>query len=176
MAPVRVVLSRTIIAYYDPIRPSRRHGATSRGHRLYATPSLCGSAEATRETFPPFPAVLSLRAIDPTPVGPPPHSRFLGAGDNRLPRVRTESPPTFPPLPAIPGGGLSRRCIVRFMLRPAGLPRPPGWLRRGECTHSPCLLRTFVTLALVPRPHGRGMRVRLDGRTGNLPSSGLPPD
>ena len=70
MAPVRVVLSRTIIAYYDPIRPSRRHGATSRGHRLYATPSLCGSAEATRETFPPFPVVLSPRAADLTPVGP----------------------------------------------------------------------------------------------------------
>jgi len=38
--------------------------------RLYAAPSLCGSAEATRETFPTFPLVLSTRAVDPTPVGP----------------------------------------------------------------------------------------------------------
>ena len=38
--------------------------------RLYAAPSLCGSAEATRETFPTFPVVLSARAVDPTPVGP----------------------------------------------------------------------------------------------------------
>ena len=47
--------------------------------RLYAAPSLCGSAEATRETFPTFTAVLSLHAADPTPVGPP-----------RLPVVRTQ--------------------------------------------------------------------------------------
>ena len=72
------MLSRSILAYYDPIRPSRRHVAISRDHRLYATPSLCGSAEATHETFPPFPAVLSLRAADPTPVGSPPPPVVLG--------------------------------------------------------------------------------------------------
>jgi hypothetical protein len=44
LAPVRVVLSRSISAYYDPIRQSRRHAAISRSVRLYATPSLCGSA------------------------------------------------------------------------------------------------------------------------------------
>ncbi len=37
---------------------------------LYAAPSLCGKASATRETFPTFPVVLSPRAVDPTPVGP----------------------------------------------------------------------------------------------------------
>jgi hypothetical protein len=70
LAPVRVVLSRSLLAYYDPIRQSRRHAATSRASRLYAAPSLCGSAEATRETFPTFAAVLSTRAADRTPVGP----------------------------------------------------------------------------------------------------------
>ena len=70
MAPARVLLSRSITAYYDPIRQSRRHPRTSRGHRLYPGPSLCGSAEATRETFPTFPGVLSPRAADLTPVGP----------------------------------------------------------------------------------------------------------
>lgn len=70
LAPVRVLLSRSIVAYYDPIRQSRRHAATSRPCRLYAAPSLCGSASATRETFPTFPAVLSVRAVDLAPVGP----------------------------------------------------------------------------------------------------------
>src|SRR5207245_9258434 len=69
LSPVRVLLSRSIVAYSDPIRRSRRHAAISRPCRLYAAPLLCGSAEATHETFPTFPAVLSLRAVDPTPVG-----------------------------------------------------------------------------------------------------------
>ena len=68
LAPVRVVLSRSINAYYDPIRQSRRHAATSR-LRLYAAPSLCGSASATRETFPNFTAVLSMHADDCTTGG-----------------------------------------------------------------------------------------------------------
>jgi len=62
-------LSRSITAYYDPIRQSREHAAISRHCRLYAAPSLCGSASATRETFPTFTAALSTRAIDHTPVG-----------------------------------------------------------------------------------------------------------
>ena len=54
LAPARVLLSRTLIAYSDPIRQSHRHAAPSRPRRLYATPSLCGSASATRGTFPTF--------------------------------------------------------------------------------------------------------------------------
>ena len=72
LAPDRVLLSRPIRAYYDPIRRSRRHTGISRPSRLYPAPSLCGSASATRETFPSFPPALSLRAVDPTPVGPRP--------------------------------------------------------------------------------------------------------
>jgi hypothetical protein len=70
LAPVRVLLSRTLVAYYDPIRQSRGHAATSRASRLYAASSLCGSAEAAHETFPTFTAVLSTRAVDRTPMGP----------------------------------------------------------------------------------------------------------
>jgi len=70
LAPVRVMLSRSLIAYYDPIRQSRRHAVLSRSGRLYTAPSLCGSAEAAHETFPTFTAVLSTRAADPTPAGP----------------------------------------------------------------------------------------------------------
>ena len=72
LAPVRVLLSRSIIAYPAPIRRSRRHAGISRLGRLYPAPSLCGSASATRETFPTFPVALSIRAVDPTPVGPRP--------------------------------------------------------------------------------------------------------
>src|SRR2546427_6389271 len=71
LAPARVMLSRSIVAYYDPIRQSRRHAATSRLGRLYAAPSLCGSASATRGTFPTFAAVPSMHVVDPAPTGPP---------------------------------------------------------------------------------------------------------
>ena len=95
LAPVRVMLSRSIVAYYDPIRQSRGHAATSRPSRLYAAPSLCGSASATHETFPTFTAVLSTRAVDPTPVGPRRPSRCARRRDTRLPRHISESPPTI---------------------------------------------------------------------------------
>jgi hypothetical protein len=78
LAPVRVLLSRSLIAYSDPIRQSRRHAGISRPCRLYPAPSLCGSASATRETFPTFPAALSIRAVDPTPVGPRPRPVVWG--------------------------------------------------------------------------------------------------
>ena len=54
-------------------------------HRLYAAPSLCGSAKATRGTFPTFAAVLSVHVADPTPVA----HRVLplySHGDSRLPQ------------------------------------------------------------------------------------------
>ena len=70
LAPARVLLSRTLNAYSDPIRQSRRHATISRHRRLYAAPSLCGSASATCGTFPTFATVLSSRAVTPTPVGP----------------------------------------------------------------------------------------------------------
>ena len=42
-----------------PIRPTRRHIATSPQGGLYAMPSLCGSAEATREWFRAFTTIPS---------------------------------------------------------------------------------------------------------------------
>ena len=91
LAPVRVMLSRSILAYYSPMRQSRRHAATSRPLRLYAAPSLCGSASATRETFPTFAAVLSLHAADPTPVVHRAFPLYSHSG-SRLPRIISESP------------------------------------------------------------------------------------
>jgi hypothetical protein len=176
LAPVRVMLSRSILAYYDPMRQSRRHAATSR-LRLYAAPSLCGSASATCETFPTFTTVLSMHAIDPTPVA----HRVLPLpfhGDSRLPRIITESPHHIARLcQQCLTGSPFRGCIVYVMVRPACLPSPPGWLRRDEviCS-SPRLLRYIVTPAFNAVRRRATLGIRLDGRTGNLPSSGLSPD
>src|SRR4051794_37973014 len=46
-----------------PIRPTRRHIATSPQGGLYAMPSLCGSAEATREWFRAFTTIPSRHAV-----------------------------------------------------------------------------------------------------------------
>ena len=177
LAPVRVVLSRSIVAYSDPIRQSRRHAAISRPRRLYAAPSLCGSAEATHETFPTFAAVLSTRAVDPTPVGPLRPPVVLVRKDARLPRIISESPPTSSGSASNPRRSSPfRRCIVRFMLRPVCLPGPPDWLRRGEVTcSSHRLLRYRVIPAFSAARRRAPLGIRLDGRTGNLPSSGLHP-
>ena len=150
LAPVRVMLSRSISAYYDPIRQSRRHATTSRHCRLYVAPSLCGSAEATHETFPTFATVLSTRAVDPTPVVRRPVP-LCWTGDARLPPRNTESPPPLPASASNPRRTLVfRRCIVRFMLRPACLPSPPDWLRQSEVTCASLrLLRTLSSPLLT---------------------------
>jgi hypothetical protein len=178
LAPARVLLSRAIVAYSDPIRQSRRHAALSRPRRLYAAPSLCGSASATRETFPTFPAVLSTRAVDLAPVSPLHPPVIPWHSDTRLPRSVSESPLTTP----VSASNLRRvvnfrRCIVRFMLRPACLPRPPDWLRRDAIISSGTSpSEDCVTPALDAIRRRTALGVRLDGRTGNLPSSGLSPD
>jgi hypothetical protein len=70
-----------------------------------------------------------------------------------------------------------RGCIVLVMLRPARLPSPPDWLRQDEVTcSSPRLLRYVVTPAFGVVCHQTTLGVRLDGRTGNLPSLGLSPN
>ena len=78
-----------------PIRPTRRHIATSPHSGLYAMPSLCGSAEATREWFRAFavhsfPTCRSLRprgawrCVYPVPSRralPSPRDQRLGTPD-----------------------------------------------------------------------------------------------
>ena len=104
LAPVRVLLSRSLIAYYDPIRQSRGHAATSRQSRLYATPSLCGSASATRGTFPTSAAGLSARAAVPTPVGPLRRPVSIGAAVPGFLDLAASRHPQPPSLPAMPDG------------------------------------------------------------------------
>lgn len=132
LAPVRVLLSRSISAYYDPIRQSRRHATISRLCRLYVAPSLCGSAKATHETFPTFATALSTRTVDPTPV--------VRCSLPLCSRQRCQASPSGYGVATTlarlcqqyPAGIGFRRCIVRFMLRPARLPCPPDWLRPNE--------------------------------------------
>ena len=84
----------------------------------------------------------------------------------------------LPPLPAIPDGAFYfGAASFSLFSRPACLPSPPGWLRQDETTYlSPCLLRYLVTPAFGAVRHRTALGIRLDGRTGNLPSSGLSPD
>ena len=84
-------------------------------YRLYAAPSLCGSASATRRTFPTFTTVLSMHVADPTPAV----RRILplySYDDSRLPQSMNESSPAIPSLPAILTGyaisGLHRSLDV----------------------------------------------------------------
>ena len=156
LAPVRVLLSRSLLAYSDPIRQSPRHAATSRLGRLYAAPSLCGHASATGETFPPFAAVLSSRAVAPTPAGPRRLSRYSARRDTRLPRFLTESPPASARLcQQSPTGDLisalhhSRYAAARGFAEPSWLATtggsPGGSPRPAEVPLSLPLLAPSVT-------------------------------
>ena len=63
------------------------------------------------------------------------------------------------------------------MLRPARLPSPPGWLRRDKVRlHFIAPSEDIVTPASGAARYQTALGVRLDGRTRNLPSSGLAPD
>ena len=81
--------------------------------RVRRRSSMCGSAEAARETFPPFAAALSTRAVDRTPVGP--RRRPVARLVTRLPRPITESPL---PVDSAPTAG--RRRAIRTG-RPTGV-------------------------------------------------------
>ena len=158
--------------------PSASPAATLRFRfTLYATPSLCGSASASHGTFPTFTAVLSVHVADPTPAVRQALPLY-SLGDSRLPPLikgvaNRDAVSASYIRRAIP----FRRCIVRFMLRPTRLPCPPDWLRRDEVTCSSSrLLKYFVTPAFDVARYRSTLGVRLDGRMGNLPSSGLSPD
>ena len=158
---------------------------------LAGTPRFRGSAAYTQclrcAGAPRRPARPSLLSLSRCPCVPSTLRRWVPGPlplywgrDTRLPRTTTESPPTTPVSASYPRRGYAfRRCIVRVMLRPVGLPGPPDWLRRngsGALCPPPRLLRYRVTPAFHGDRHRPPLGVRLEGRTGNLPSSGLSPD
>ena len=83
-----------------------------------------------------------------------------------------------PSLPAMPDGVMNfGAASFASCCGPRICPAPPGWLRRDAIMCSaPRLLRLRVTPALHGVRHRTPLGVRLEGRTGNLPSSGLSPD
>jgi hypothetical protein len=146
--------------------------------------SLIRSAFAVRERLgdprdlPYFCGCAFRACCRPYPGGPPCPSRCTHTTISGFLQLSKSRHSQCPSLPAISDGVIRfRGCIVRFMLRPARLPCPPDWQRRDEVTcASPRLLRYIVTPAFDAARCRTALGVRLDGRTGNLPPSGLSPD
>ena len=135
LAPVRVVLSRSISAYYDPIRQSRRHAATSRPGRLYAAPSLGGSAAATRD-LPSFRCCAVHARRRPYTGGSLALSRCVRAGYQAPSDYQRVATHRCPSLPAILDGVKNqnryvretetRRSSFRSSAQPSTGANPPG--------------------------------------------------
>jgi len=132
LAPVRVVLSRSIFAFYDPIRQSSRHAAIS----LFAYTQRLRCAGAPRR--PAGPSLLSLLFFPSVPSTLPRGSAasIIPFTQSAVPGFLDLAASRHPPTPRLcqqyPTGVLFRGCIVRFILRPACLSSPPDWLRQDE--------------------------------------------
>jgi hypothetical protein len=101
--------------------PSASLAGTRRFHgpAVYIAPSLCRHASAIHETFPTSAAVLSARAIDPTPVGLRGCPIAVAPPSTRLPRSVSESPPTSRRLcQQYSTVFIFRSCIVRCRYGP----------------------------------------------------------
>jgi hypothetical protein len=175
-APVRVMLSHAISAYTTPC-------ASPAGTLRFRGIALIRSAFAVRERLgdprdlPDFHCCPFHACHRPYPGGPLRHpvvltQRFQASSISE--RVATRYIRLYQQYPT---AEQFRDCIVRFMLRPACLPSPPDWLQRDEVTcASPRLLRYIVIRAFDAARYRAALRIRLNGRTGNLPLSGLTPD
>ncbi len=176
LGPVRVMLSHSIIPYLTPC-------ASPKGTLRFRGIALIRSAFAVRERLgiprglPDFHCCSFPARHRPYPGGPLRHPVVLTQqfqASSKSDRVATHNSRLYQQYPTVPQ---FRGCTVRFMLRLAGLPCPPGWLRQNEVTcSSPCLLRYIVTPAFHADRYRTALGVRLNGRTGNLPSSGLSPN
>lgn len=169
-------MSRSIIAYSTP-------SASPTGTLRFRGIALIRSALAVRERLgnpwdlPDFHCCSFHTCRRPYPGGPLRHPIVLTQrfqASSKSDRVATHNSRLYQQcLPAPHFGAAS----VRFMLRPACLPCPPDWLRQDEVNcSSPCLLRYVVTPAFGEARYRATLGVRLNGRTGNLPLSGLTPD
>ena len=108
----------------DPIRPTRRHIAISPHGGLYAMPSLCGSAEATREWIRAF-AGHSFLTCHPLPT--PGSSPSVTSRHRRRYCLRRSL--TVSALPTLPQIRFTREphfvaSMVRTLLRPVSLLAP----------------------------------------------------
>ena len=170
----RVMLSRpsSLIRPHAPV--SGAPGDFTVRRRLYPGPSLGGRAGSDPRDLPYFPwrAVRTCRG--PYAGGSAAASRCGPAAIPGFRELLARRHPQPPSLPAIPDGvALSTlqpllHAAARAFAQPSGLAPTGGAASR--------LLRYRVPPAFGPGRHRPGQGGRLDGRTGNLPSSGLPPD
>jgi len=138
LAPDRVLLSRSLLAYYDPIRQSRRHAATSRC--LAYTPRLRCAGAPRR---PARPSLLSLSCFPHVPPTLPrwvrrplplvlgaaiPGSLELSASRHPPPRLCQPSP-TGKPFEAASFASCCGPCVCPALLAgydESALARPPS--------------------------------------------------
>ena len=163
--------------YCDPIRQSRRHAATSRPTAY--TPRLRCAGAPRRPTRP------SLLSLPRCPCAPSTLRRWVRGPlplcrdrDARLPRLITESPPTtarlcqqYPTGFELSALHRSRHAAARMFAQPSGLATT-----RGSPMACIAPAEDRVTPAFDGVRRRAPLGVRLKGRTGNLPSSGLSPD
>jgi hypothetical protein len=177
-APVRVVLSRSISAYTTPC-------ASPTGTLRLRGIALIRSAFAVRERLGdpwdlPYFRCCSFRACH-RPCSGGPLTLFVPLTQSAVPDF-LDLGTSRHPANTVSASNIRRvfdfgAASVRFMLRPACLPSPPDWLRQDEVTcSSPRLLRYIVTPASDAVRYRTTLGVRLNGRTGNLPLSGLSPN
>jgi hypothetical protein len=116
------------------------------------------------------PSTLRRRVRDPVPL--------YWDRDTRLPRATTESPPAKPVSASNPRRGMFfGAASFALCCGPHACPAlRTGYDERGHLGAHPRLLRLRVTPAFHDGRHRPPLGVRLEGRTGNLPSSGLAPD
>ena len=177
-APVQVMLSRSISAYTTPC-------ASPTGTLRFRGIALIRSAFAVRERLGnprdlPYFRCCSFHACH-RPYSGGPLTLFVPLTQSAVPDF-LDLGTSRQPANTVSASNIRRvfdfgAASVRFMLRPACLPSPPDWLRQDEVTcSSPCLLRYIVTPALDAVCYRTTLGVRLNGRTGNLPLSGLSPN
>ena len=147
---VRVLLSRSIIAYLAPSVPLT---GTARFRRRAVYTRCLRCAGAPRRP----PARPSLLSLPRCPCVPSTLRRWVRGPRPVVPGPRCQASSSYHRVAThearlcqqSPTGLRFRRCIVRVMLRPACLPGPPGWLRRdATICLAPRLLRT-VSLPLL---------------------------
>ena len=151
--------------YYDPIRRSRRHAATSRLWPLIRRAFAVRERLGDPRDLPYFPRPAFSACRRSYAGGSARTSRCAGRAMPGFLGLRASRHPQDPSLPAIPDGVVlstlhrSHPAAARAFARPSTL-----------ASEVPC----------HPRFHGDRHRapkgVRLEGRTGHLPSSGLSPD
>ncbi len=170
----RVLLSRpsSLIRPHAPVSGAPGDFTTPR--RLYPGPSLGGRAGSDPRDLPYFPCRAVHTCRRPYAGGVATGSRCTPAAIPGFRDLPARRPPHPPALPAISAGATlstlhrSRHAAARAFARPSRLAPTRGTSSR--------LLRYRCPSRFGAGRHHPELGGRLDGRTGNLPSSGLAPD